>query len=199
MQCFISTSFRSPAQGHSTHLLLLAKLWNKQTPWPYYTSELYRSSDRRLSTNLVPTFVDREYRVVSATHPLRSYSRLSIPESLLFLPSSSSIVLSRLEWTPLQTHYFLEKSGSAANRTRDVWICRQELWPLGHLSGPSETTRHSNRVFIFNYKLVPVQREVMITRFQQQKHVYPAVYNVAACRPVHRQRPRNKQFYNSSC
>jgi hypothetical protein len=29
--------------------------------------KLYRSSDRRLSTKLVPTFADRERRVVSAT------------------------------------------------------------------------------------------------------------------------------------
>jgi hypothetical protein len=26
----------------------------------------------------------------------------------------------------------LRKSGSAGNRTRDLWICSQELWPLDH-------------------------------------------------------------------
>jgi hypothetical protein len=36
----------------------------------------------------------------------RPYSRISRPEPLLFLPSSSSIVLTRLEWTPFLTHYF---------------------------------------------------------------------------------------------
>jgi hypothetical protein len=35
-------------------------------------------------------------RVVSATHPLRPYSRISRPETLLFLSSSSSVVLTRL-------------------------------------------------------------------------------------------------------
>jgi hypothetical protein len=27
------------------------------------------------------------------------------------------------------------KSGSAGNRTRDLWICSQELWPLDHRDG----------------------------------------------------------------
>jgi hypothetical protein len=26
----------------------------------------------------------------------------------------------------------LRKSGSAGNQTRDLWICRQNLWPVGH-------------------------------------------------------------------
>jgi hypothetical protein len=37
----------------------------KKTPWPQSASELYRPSDRSLSTKLVPTFVDRRCRVVS--------------------------------------------------------------------------------------------------------------------------------------
>jgi hypothetical protein len=46
----------------------------------------------------VPIFADRGRRVVSATDPLRQYSRFSRPEPLplLFLPSSSSVVLTRL-------------------------------------------------------------------------------------------------------
>jgi hypothetical protein len=40
---------------------------NKQTPWPYSASELYRPIDRRLSAKLVPTFAGRGCRVVSAT------------------------------------------------------------------------------------------------------------------------------------
>jgi hypothetical protein len=39
---------------------------------------------------------------------LRPYSRLSGPEPLLFLPSSSSVVLTRLSGPPFQTHYFSE-------------------------------------------------------------------------------------------
>jgi hypothetical protein len=58
--------------------------------------ELYRQSDRRFSAKLVPTFADR-----GASHGKRNgspwpYSQISRPGPLLFLPSSSSIVLKRL-------------------------------------------------------------------------------------------------------
>jgi hypothetical protein len=46
------------------------------------------------------------------------------PEPLLFLSNNSSAIIT--------SHYFSEKSGSAGNRTRDLWICSQELWPLDH-------------------------------------------------------------------
>jgi hypothetical protein len=42
---------------------------------------------------------------------LRPYSRISIPKPLLFLPSSSSVVL-------VPDALLLRKSGSAGNRTR---------------------------------------------------------------------------------
>jgi hypothetical protein len=41
----------------------------EKTPWLQSASELYRTSDRRLSANLVLTFADRGCRVVSATYP----------------------------------------------------------------------------------------------------------------------------------
>jgi hypothetical protein len=33
---------------------------------------------------------------------------------------------------PVPDPLLLRKSGSAINRTRDFWICSQELWPLDH-------------------------------------------------------------------
>jgi hypothetical protein len=45
------------------------KKQNKQTPWLYSVSVLYRPSDRRLSAKLVATLADRGCRVVSATYP----------------------------------------------------------------------------------------------------------------------------------
>jgi hypothetical protein len=59
-------------------------------------SELYRPSDRRLSAKLVPTFADRRMSRGQGGGSLRPYSRLSRPEPLPFLSSSSSIVLTRL-------------------------------------------------------------------------------------------------------
>jgi hypothetical protein len=58
--------------------------------------------------------------------PPRPYSRFSRPEPLLFLPCSSSIVLTRLSG-PVPDLLLLRKSGSAENRTRDLWFCSQEL------------------------------------------------------------------------
>jgi hypothetical protein len=66
----------------------------QKTQWLQSASELYRPSDRRLSAKLVPTFlsIDGGQRDES----LRPYSPLSKPEPILFLPSSSSVVLTRL-------------------------------------------------------------------------------------------------------
>jgi CBS-domain-containing membrane protein len=38
-----------------------------KTLWPESASKLYRSSDRRLSAKLVPTFADRGCHVISVT------------------------------------------------------------------------------------------------------------------------------------
>jgi hypothetical protein len=41
--------------------------------------------------------------------------------------------LSSRGWVdPVPDSLLLRKSGSAANRTWDLWICSQELWPLDH-------------------------------------------------------------------
>jgi hypothetical protein len=72
------------------------RVTKKQTPWPESASELYRPSDSRLSAELLPTFSVKGCRVVHAADSLRQYSRFSRPEPLLFLSSSSSIVLTRL-------------------------------------------------------------------------------------------------------
>jgi hypothetical protein len=36
---------------------------------------------------------------------------------------------------PVPDQLLLRKSGSAGNRTRDLWICSRELWPLDHRGG----------------------------------------------------------------
>jgi hypothetical protein len=52
---------------------------------------------------------------------------------------------------------FLRKSGSARNRTRDIWICSQELCPLDHRGGPSNrnhTLNYFSRMLLkFNNRL----------------------------------------------
>jgi hypothetical protein len=68
----------------------------KITPWLDSASELYRPSDRRLLAKLVPTFADRGCHVVSVTEPYGRILDFLDLEPLLFLPSSSSVVLKRL-------------------------------------------------------------------------------------------------------
>jgi hypothetical protein len=48
---------------------MILHLYPSKPPWSWSASELYRSSDRRLSAKLVPTLAGRECRVVSATVP----------------------------------------------------------------------------------------------------------------------------------
>jgi hypothetical protein len=72
-----------------------------KTPWPESASELYRPSDRRLSSKLVPTFADRECHVVSVMDP---YDRF-----LAFLDRSRYFLFQvacthETEWTPFQTY-----------------------------------------------------------------------------------------------
>jgi hypothetical protein len=68
---------------------------------------------------------ERGCRVVSAVQPLRLYSRLSRPEPLLFLPSSSAALTSlsgpRSRPTTSQKAWWSRKSNP------DLWICSQEL------------------------------------------------------------------------
>jgi hypothetical protein len=57
---------------------------------------LYRQSGRRLSAKLVSTFCGQRVLRGQRGESLRPYSRFSKPEPLLFLSSSSRIVLTRL-------------------------------------------------------------------------------------------------------
>jgi hypothetical protein len=59
-------------------------------------SELYRERDRRLSVELMPTFEDGGVSRGQRGGSIQPYSRFSRPEQILSLPSSSSIVLTRL-------------------------------------------------------------------------------------------------------
>jgi hypothetical protein len=76
----------------------------KKTPWPESLSELYRPP---LVGEVMPTFADRGYHVVSVTDP---YGR-----NLAFLDHSRYVFFKvapqcthEAEWTPFQTHCFSE-------------------------------------------------------------------------------------------
>jgi hypothetical protein len=96
--------------------------YGRWDPWPSSTSELYRPRDSSLSAKLVPTYADRGVSHGQRNRSPRPYSQISRPEPLLFLPSSSSVVLTRLS-DPITEPLLLGKSGSVGNRTRDLWMC----------------------------------------------------------------------------
>jgi hypothetical protein len=111
---------------------------SKQTPWPYSASELYRPRDRRLSAKLVPTLADRGCRVVSSTDP---HGRILgfLDRSRYYFFQVAPQLYSRGWVGPVPDPVLLRKSGSAGNRTRDLWICSQKLWPLDHRGGLTVT------------------------------------------------------------
>jgi hypothetical protein len=101
------------------------------TPWPEPASELYRPSVRRLQATLVPTSADRCCHVVSVTNP---YGRIHgiLDRSHYFLFQVPRQLYSRGWVDPVPDPLLLRKAGSAGNRTRDLWVCNQELWTLDH-------------------------------------------------------------------
>jgi hypothetical protein len=67
-----------------------------------------RPSEHRLSAKLVSTFADRGCHVVRVTDPHGRILGFLHGSCYVFSQSSSSIVLTRLQWTLFQTHYFSE-------------------------------------------------------------------------------------------
>jgi hypothetical protein len=79
-------------------------------------SELYRPSNRRLSTKLVPTLTDRRCHVVSVRNP---YDRILwlLNRSRYFFFQLPPQLYSRSWVDPVPNPLLLRKSGSASNRT----------------------------------------------------------------------------------
>jgi hypothetical protein len=75
----LSSDFSTRLAGTNVHnrsgifirRILSVEVTQLNPPCPESTSELYRPSDRRLSSKLVPTFADRRCHVVSVTDSYR--------------------------------------------------------------------------------------------------------------------------------
>jgi hypothetical protein len=93
-----------------------------------------RPSDRRLSAKLIPTFADIRCSVVGVTD---FYGRILVflDRSHYFFFQVAPQLYSRGWGNTVPDPLFLRKSGSAGNRTWDLWICSQELRLLGHRGG----------------------------------------------------------------
>jgi hypothetical protein len=79
-----------------------------------------------MSAKLVPTFLDRECRVVSATDP---HGRILgfLDRSRYYFFQVAPQLYSRGWVDPVPDPLLLRKSGSSGNRPRDLWICSQKL------------------------------------------------------------------------
>jgi hypothetical protein len=100
---------RDPSRARSELLKLNSVAWVRETT---ISTERQPFVDE-VSTNFCRLRISRDQR----GGYLLPYSRFSRPEPLSFLPSSSSIVLTRLSG-PRSRHTTSQKSGSAGNRTR---------------------------------------------------------------------------------
>jgi hypothetical protein len=98
-------------------IAIIKQSTTKQTPWPQSVSLLYRPTDRRSSTKLVPTSEDKGCRVVSATD---SHGRmLGFLDRSRYLFFKVAPQLYSRDWAdPVPDWLLLRKSGSAGNRSR---------------------------------------------------------------------------------
>jgi CBS-domain-containing membrane protein len=71
-------------------------IWTKLNSVAWVRERTNRPSDRRLSVKLVLTFADRGSHMVNVTDPYGRILGFSRQEPLLFLSSSSTVVLMRL-------------------------------------------------------------------------------------------------------
>jgi hypothetical protein len=76
-------------------------------------------------------FSDTGCHVVSVTDPYGS-SLGFLDRSRYFFFHVAPQLYSRGWVDPVPDPLLLRKSGSAGNRTQDLWICSQRLWPLNH-------------------------------------------------------------------
>jgi hypothetical protein len=83
---------------------------------------------------VVSTFADRGCCVVSATDP-PVVSPGFLDQSRYYFFHVAPQLSSRGWVNPIPDPLLLRKSGSAGNRTQDLWICSQKLWLLDHRGG----------------------------------------------------------------
>jgi hypothetical protein len=89
----------------------------KKPPWPYSTNELVSTERLPLVGEVSASLCGYRVPGGQGDGSLRSYSRISKPEPLFCLSSSSAIVLTRLSGLRSDPS-LLRKSGSAGNRNR---------------------------------------------------------------------------------
>jgi hypothetical protein len=121
--CFVTRLYRLKEKTYSLALSPRAKY----TDWATAT----------FRRNLVPTFVDR-----GVSCGQRGGSPVVVNLSFLdrsrYFSFKWLLIYPRKGWVdPVSDPLSLRKSGNVGNRTRDLWVNSQELWPLDHRGGLS--------------------------------------------------------------
>jgi hypothetical protein len=113
------------------------KKLNKTNSVALVRERTIRPIDHRLLTKLVPPFAGRQCCMVSTTDP---YGRIldSLDQSHYFFFQVAPQLYSQGWVGPVPDPLLLRKSGSARNRTQDIWICSQELRPLAQSGSQSQ-------------------------------------------------------------
>jgi hypothetical protein len=88
--------------------------------------------------------------------------------------------LSSRGWVdPVPNPLLVRKSGRAENRTRELWICSQKLWPLGHRGGPPNisTTKYELDWIHEKFHHFGIQRPLVRWKLRDvsEEHISPIV------------------------
>ena len=155
-------------------------------------SELYRQSGRRRSAKLMPTSADRGVsRAQRNGSPRPLISVFWTGAATIFIQVAPQLT-SRGWVDPVPDPLLLRKSGSAGNRTRDLYICSQKLWPLDHRGGLIKPTRHTNssNLFLdwnstcFGQFLCPSSGVFHCTHSNVICHTVLLTYTIARCKEL---------------
>jgi hypothetical protein len=132
----------------------------------WYTPLLQRV--RKLKTKLCGLSLQANYTDRVAAACQRSYCQLLRVEGVAWSAQRipTAVNLGFLDWScyffiqvapqlssrgcvdPIPDPLLLRKSGRARNRTQDLWICSQKLWPLDHRGGPESKWNRINQLVV---------------------------------------------------
>jgi hypothetical protein len=100
---------------------------------------------------VVPTFVDRGVSPSQGGGSPTAVNLSFLDRSGYFLFQVAPHLFSRGWVDPVPDPLLFRKSGSTGNRTWDLWVCSQEVWPLS--SGLSLSLSLSLYIYIYIYMM----------------------------------------------
>jgi hypothetical protein len=105
---------------------------------------------------LVPTFADRGVSRCQRGKTPTTVNLRFLYRGCYFFFQVTPHLCSRGWVDPVPNQSLLRKYGSARNRTRDFWVCSQELWPPDHRGGPIKSTIFKNTLIYLLHNIARV-------------------------------------------